>query len=240
MEKNMTESFGLTRRAVFDREQKKRFEQTFEVQGAKAKKSILVVGLNPASSDIKVLDTTTVFILNNLLPMGYTTITVCNLYAELCKKLKPSEIANNRENRAYIREVLKRKFDTVLIGFGNTFTGNKFVTEEKKWLKETLTGYSGVMDLVDEGGKYARLRATHPLMAGRYYPGQWKLRPYHFENGTKKGNDIKEIHIAKSAEKQPDREGEGEENRQDTQAFSDNSIEAEQGIKEESNESHKN
>lgn len=107
--------------------------------------------MNPASTDIKVLDTTTIFILNNLLPMGYTTITICNLYADLCKKLKPSEIANNRENRAYLRDVLKRKFDTILIGFGNTFTGNKFVSEEKRYLKELLKDYKDCsMDLVDE------------------------------------------------------------------------------------------
>ena len=114
--------------------------------------------------------------------MGYTTITICNLYADLCKKLKLSEIANNRENRAYLREVLKRKFDTILIGFGNTFNGNKFVSEEKRNLKELLKDYRDCsMDLVDEAGKYARLKATHPLMAGRYYPGKWKLRPYQFE-----------------------------------------------------------
>ncbi len=182
MEKNVTDKFVMERKTIFDKTGKKRFELTFQTQGEKEQKKILVIGLNPASADIRVLDTTTTFILNNLLPMGYTTITICNLYADLCRKLKPSEIANNRENRAYLRDVLKRKFDTILIGFGNTFNGNKFVSEEKRYLKELLKDYRDrSMDLVDEAGKYARLKATHPLMAGRYYPGKWKLRPYQFE-----------------------------------------------------------
>ena len=186
MEKNVIDKFVMERKTIFDKTRKKRFELTFQIQGEKEQKKILIIGLNPASTDIKVLDTTTTFILNNLLPMGYTTITICNLYADLCKKLKPSEIANNRENRAYLRDVLKRKFDTILIGFGNTFTGNKFVSEEKCYLKELLKDYKDCsMDLVDEAGKYARLKATHPLMAGRYYPGQWKLRPYQFEEVKK-------------------------------------------------------
>ncbi len=34
--------------------------------------------------------------------MGYAAMTVCSLYADLfSKRLKPSEVANNTENRKY-------------------------------------------------------------------------------------------------------------------------------------------
>ncbi|NBI73608.1 hypothetical protein D3Z50_21835, partial [Clostridiaceae bacterium] len=46
-------------------------------------------------------------------------------YGELFKqRLKPSEVPNNTENRKYLEEVLKRGFDTILLGYGNTFLTN--------------------------------------------------------------------------------------------------------------------
>lgn len=75
MEKLATETMTLERKGIFDKNHKKRFELTFTIKDSKKKKSILVIGLNPASEDICTLDTTTTFILNNLIPMGCTTIT---------------------------------------------------------------------------------------------------------------------------------------------------------------------
>lgn len=181
MEKYITDSQSMEKKGVFNKSRTKHFELTFECKGKKKEKSILVIGLNAASDSIDTVDTTTMFLLNHLIPMGYSTITICNLYADICKKLKPSEITDNRENMEYIQAVLKRGFDTILIGYGNTFTGNKLVTAQKHQLKEALKNYKNkVTDLVDEEGRYAYLHATHPLMAGRYFPNHWKLRPFDF------------------------------------------------------------
>ena len=183
MERYTTNIMTVERKGVFDKSQKKRFELTFTCKDSRQKKSILVIGLNPASDDISIIDTTTTFILNNLIPMGYTTVTICNLYGELFKqRLKPSEVPNNTENRKYLEEVLKRGFDTILLGYGNTFLTNKFVKEEKAYLRKLLSGYKDkVVDIVDDKGEYERLTAIHPLMAGRYFPGRWKLRSFVFE-----------------------------------------------------------
>lgn len=117
MERYTTNTMTVERKGVFDKSRKKRFELTFTCKDSRQKKSILVIGLNPASDDISMIDTTTTFILNNLIPMGYTTVTICNLYGELFKqRLKPSEVPNNTENRKYLEEVLKRGFDTILLG----------------------------------------------------------------------------------------------------------------------------
>lgn len=200
MEKLITNKLTIERSGIFDKNLKKRFELTFECKGVKEKKSILVIGLNPASNDISILDTTTTFILNNLMPMGYTTITICNLYAELFKeRLKPSEVPNNTDNRKYLEEVLKRGFDTILLGYGNTFTSNKFINEQKKNLKKQLESHKDkVVDLVDEEGKYSYLKTTHPLMAGRYFPNHWKLRPYNFEEPKEEQNTQDPEDIEKS------------------------------------------
>ena len=193
MERYTTNTMTIERNGIFDRNRKKRFELTFTCKDGKQKKSILVIGLNPASEDISIIDTTTTFILNNLIPMGYTTITICNLYGELFKqRLKPSEVPNNTENRKYLEETLKRGFDTILLGYGNTFLTNKFVKEEKAYLRKLLSSYKEkVVHIVDDKGEYERLTAIHPLMAGRYFPGRWKLRPFIFEKEKEKTDDDK-------------------------------------------------
>lgn len=210
---NMTiETMTFERKGVFDKNRKKRFELTFTNKESKSKKSILVIGLNPASEAICTLDTTTTFILNNLIPMGYATITICNLYSELFKqRLKPAEVPNNTENRKYLEEVLKRRFDTILLGYGNTFLTNKFVKEEKEYLKKLLSSYKDkVVDIVDDRGEYERLTTMHPLMAGRYFPDRWRLRPFVFADAGKKVND-KEL-SKESAKKTKKVEGEKAQN----------------------------
>lgn len=182
MEKYLKDSLCIEYQGVFDKDKKRRFEFTVTNKGKKSPKSILVIGLNPASSDISRIDTTTNFILNNLQPMGYTTITICNLYAQLCKKLKPSEIINNVENLNYIEDVLKRDFETILIGYGNSNVTSKILQVEKKRLLKLLTPYeSKVKSIVDIEERYSALATIHPLMAGRYFSGKWKLVPYHLE-----------------------------------------------------------
>lgn len=188
MEKFKTDTMTVERTGVFSKDDKERFELTFTVKDFQEKKSILVVGLSPSSKDIRVLDTTTAFILNNLIPMGYTTITVCNLYSRLFpQRLKPSEVPDNTANRNYLESVLNRNFDHILIGYGNTFTGNKAVTKEKEYLQELLHNYKDkTVDIIDDAGEYERLTAIHPLMAGRYFPNHWKLRPFVFPEGKSK------------------------------------------------------
>ncbi len=132
-------------------------------------------------------------------PMGYATMTVCSLYADLfSKRLKPLEVANNTENRKYLEEVLQRGFDAVLLGYGNTFLANKFVKEEKEHpLKLLKHDKDKVVDTADDKGEYERLKATHPLMTGRYFPDRWKLRPFEFDEK----NTLKEDGNGKLPEK---------------------------------------
>lgn len=69
----VTKTETLKKTAVFNKEGDNRYELTISTE-SKKDKSILVIGLNPASDNIQVSDTTTNYILNNLLPMGYTSI----------------------------------------------------------------------------------------------------------------------------------------------------------------------
>lgn len=202
MEKLQEDTMIVERTGVFDKDYKKRFELTFTIKDSQQKKSILVICLSPASEDIRILDTTTTFILNNLAPMGYTIITICNLYSHLFKqRLQPSKVPDNNENRKYLKEVLEGGFDNILIGYGNTFVGNKCVNKEKKYLQELLSNQKDkVVDIVDDAGEYERLRAIHPLMAGRYFSNRWKLRPYTFREEDKEEEKKKVKNVLKKKE----------------------------------------
>lgn len=181
----------LRKQAVFSDDKKKRFELKFHCDyETKKEKSILVIGLFPSSNDLCVTDNTTNYILNNLLPMKYTSISVCNLFATVGTKLTSKEIADNDENIEYLKEVLKRNFNTILIGYGNSMTGNKMLSAEKREFDELLKDVKGsVVELVDKENMYSRLHTIHPLFAGQRFSGQWKFRKYVIEDNTE---EIKE------------------------------------------------
>lgn len=170
----------LEKTGVYDEDLKRRFALTLKYNETKGKK-ILVIGMNPASNNIQVFDNTTNYLLNNLGTMGYSEIVVWNLFADICTKLKPANVNDNTDNIEYLNSLLNEKFNAVLIGWGNTFTGNKRVEEAKKQVCECLKPYAKkVYELVDADGIYEELRTIHPLFAGQRFSGKWKFRNYAF------------------------------------------------------------
>ena len=172
------QSITLERAGIFSQTLDKRFEYTMERKETEGKK-ILVICTNPASDNLLLVDTTTNYLMNNLFPMGYSTITLCNLFAEITGKLHPVKAGNNSENMEYIKEVLKRDFDEILLGFGNGFVGNKKVAEEKENLNKLLKPYAKkLVELVDVDENYKALKTIHPLFAGQRFSGKWALRKF--------------------------------------------------------------
>lgn len=103
------------------------------------------------------------------------------LFADICTKLKPANVNDNTDNIEYLNSLMNEKFNAVLIGWGNTFIGNKRVEEAKKQVCECLKPYAKkVYELVDADGIYAELRTIHPLFAGQRFSGKWKFRNYAF------------------------------------------------------------
>ncbi len=168
----------LERTGIFSQTADKRFEYTMERKGAESKK-ILVICTNPASDNLLVVDMTTNYLMNNLFAMGYSTITLCNLFAEVTDKLHPVNAGDNADNMEYIKEVLKRDFDEILLGFGNGYVGNKRVKEEKENLYKLLKPYvKKLVELVDADDKYKALKTIHPLFAGQRFSGKWVFRKF--------------------------------------------------------------
>lgn len=168
----------LERTGIFSQTADKRFEYTMERKEIKGKK-ILVICTNPASDNLLVVDMTTNYLMNNLFAMGYSTITLCNLFADITDKLQPAKAEDNTDNIEYIKEVLKRDFDEILLGFGNGYVGNKKVKEEKENLYKLLKPYAKKLtELVDTDNKYKALKTIHPLFAGQRFSGKWVFRKF--------------------------------------------------------------
>lgn len=81
MKNCITKSEVIEKQVVYSKDLKDRYELTVKVQGKKGK-SILMLCMNPATENVLVSDTTTNYLMNNLFVMGYTTITICNLFSK--------------------------------------------------------------------------------------------------------------------------------------------------------------
>lgn len=167
MKNCITKSEVIEKQVVYSKDLKDRYELTVKVQGKKGK-SILMLCMNPATENVLVSDTTTNYLMNNLFVMGYTTITICNLFSKICSKLSVNAIkSGSDDNMEYLRSVLERDFQVVLVGYGNTFTTNKEVVKCKdEFDKLLLESGKKAVELVDNQELYSRLHTIHPLFAG--------------------------------------------------------------------------
>ena len=186
MENTVKQTGLLEKTGVFDEELENRYELHLTYNGVKGKR-VLVICMNPASDNIQVFDSTTNYLLNNFGMMGYSDITVWNLFSRICTKLKPSEIADNDRNMEYLKELLQSSYDAIVISWGCTFIGNKKVEAAKKEVLELLKPFEKqVYEIVDKGGKYANLKYIHVLFAGQRFSGLWDLRRVTFAKVERK------------------------------------------------------
>ncbi len=195
MKNTLQDTVIIEKKALYSKDKKHRYELTLTLPEKKGK-SILVVCLNPASPDLLITDTTTNYLMNNLFSSGYTTITICNLFSNICGKLTVRDARDDKDgNLSYLQSVLEREFDTILIGYGNTFATNRQVIKRKTELDELLqkSGRKAV-ELVDREEKYEELRTIHPLFAGQRFSGEWKFRKYSMEKNKKIKEGTPDVH----------------------------------------------
>lgn len=186
MENTVKQTGLLEKTGVFDEELKNRYELHLTYNGVKGKR-VLVICMNPASDNIQVFDSTTNYLLNNFGMMGYSDITVWNLFSRICTKLKPSEITDNNRNMEYLKELLQSSYDAIVISWGCTFIGNKKVEAAKKEVLELLKPFEKqVYEIVDKEGRYSNLSYTHVLFAGQRFSGAWDLRQVKFVKNERK------------------------------------------------------
>lgn len=193
MENTVKQTGLLEKTGVFDEELKNRYALHLTYNGVKGKR-VLVICMNPASDNIQVFDSTTNYLLNNFGMMGYSDITVWNLFSRICTKLKPSEITDNNRNMEYLKELLQSSYDAIVISWGCTFIGNKKVETAKKEVLELLQPFEKqVYEIMDKQERYSKLSYMHVLFAGQRFSGEWKLRQVKF---PKRGKEKKPVYKA--------------------------------------------
>lgn len=156
----------------------KRYEYT-KILGKEKGKAILLLMLNASgNSNINTMDTTTNLTVNNLAELGYTTITVWNLFSIITSKLNSHNIILDDDNFNYLRELMKRKFDTILIGWGNSFSVSKKVNQAKAQVHEIVRPYADILVRIEDTEKKHTGKSIHPLFAGLYFNHKWELVKY--------------------------------------------------------------
>ncbi len=174
------QTYLLEKTGVFNEEQSRRYELSLVYKGIKEKRA-MIIGINPASDNVQIFDTTTNYLLNNLGTMGYSEIVVWNLFSEICDKLRPSEQEEDEYNFEHLQKLLETEFDAIIIGYGSTFLGNKKVESAKERLHDMLKPFKDkVFEITDNVGVYSNLKTIHPLFAGQRFSGKWILKKYEF------------------------------------------------------------
>lgn len=165
-------------KVVLSDEGDKRYEYT-KILGKEKGKAILLIMLNASgNSNINTMDTTTNLTVNNLAELGYTTITVWNLFPIITSKLNSLNIILDDDNFNYLREIIKRKFDTILIGWGNSFSVSKKVNQAKAKVHDILRPHADILVRIEDTDKKHTGKSIHPLFAGLYFNHKWELVKY--------------------------------------------------------------
>ena len=179
MDNTITETVILETTAVFNEDQTKRYELTKEFKPNKDGKSIVVIMLNAASKNIQETDTTVNNLVNKLSckELGFKKITILNLFPDIMTKLVPKMVEDLDTNFTYIEEVLNRGYDNILVGYGNSFIGNKIVENAKYRLHQLLINYESILVEISDDDDTYDCSPMHPLFASMRL-AKWVLKPY--------------------------------------------------------------
>lgn len=194
-------------KVILSDEGDKRYEYT-KVMGKEKGKEILLILLNASgNSNINTMDTTTNLTVNNLTELGYTTITVWNLFPIITTKLNSQNIILDDDNFNYLRELIKRKFDTILIGWGNSFSVSKKVNQAKAKVHDILRPHADILVKIEDTEKKHTGKSIHPLYAGLYFNHKWELVKYTVPEPEAKTEEIS----AETKEKEKEKKEHGED-----------------------------
>ena len=176
-------------------DQKSVYEFTREY-GFDGKKALVITLSSESNNSTTYVDRTKYFTFINMTQLGYSKITLFNLFTRVDEKLKPTSYTKEEmtDSFKYLKKLLEQGYDAIVIAVGTTMSKNRRVKECKKMMYELLLPYhkeGKVMRIVDnlELYKHDDEQCLHPLYAGNYIGGRWKLIPYDIEMMIKKLTD---------------------------------------------------
>ena len=187
MAKTKTETMECRTMIVRSVDQRSIYEFTNEY-GFDGKKALVITLSSESYNTPTFFDRTKYFTFINLSRIGYSKITMYNLFTKIGEKLKPANYTNDdiAESLKYLKKLLNQGYDSIVIAMGTTMSKNRRVKECKKLLFELLLPYhkeGKVVRIVDDMELYNHdeEQCLHPLYAGNYIGGRWKLIPYDIE-----------------------------------------------------------
>lgn len=146
-------------------------------------KSALVIMFSSAVNDVKITDNTSHLLWNNMVHLGYSKVTIWNLFPDYKNKTESLQ----KENQSMLKKLLKMKFDSIVIAWGASKEYANVVINEKKEVYRLLESVKDkLVQIEDEKGTYTD-KAFHPLFAGNYFGFRWKLEPHKIVNLDKEG-----------------------------------------------------
>ena len=137
-------------------------------------KSALVIMFSSVVDDVKITDNTAHLLWNNMLSLGFCKVVTWNLYPSQDKRSEEVQ----KENLKMLERLVKADFDAVLVAWGVSKGYAKYVIEDKEKVYQILSGVKEkLMQIEDVNGRYTG-DTFHPLFAGNYFGGSWKLVKY--------------------------------------------------------------
>ena len=187
MAKKITETMQEHTTIVRSQDKTQIFEFTKEYQFNG--KSALVLTLSSESDNTTTtFDRTKYFTFINLSSMGFNTITLFNVFPKINDTFKSSSYtkADMDESLKYLKSLLDKKYDTVIVAFGSSHSTDKRVKTTKKEVFELLNDYLGVSSICRIADEFSsdeenNLQCLHPLYCGNYLALRWKLAPFNLE-----------------------------------------------------------
>lgn len=128
----------------------------------KDNKKAMVIMIQPSMADTILLDSTTVFVINNLHKLGFGSAEIVNLFSKIDTKVRLKDGMKEligEEANDFIQKAGERA-DSIIIAWGTIGNNSKKVKERQNEVIELLSDYKDKMYIIcDPKGK----RGLHPL-----------------------------------------------------------------------------
>ncbi|MCT4510003.1 MAG: DUF1643 domain-containing protein [Tepidibacter sp.] len=139
----------------------------------KNKKKAMIVMINPSYADELLMDYTTMYVINNLLKLGFGVVEIANIFSRIDIKINVKDSIEEFNDKENDRHILKAaaKADYIIIAWGKAGEKNKKIQERQKKVLELLKEYNDrlyiIQDKLGRGG-------YHPLAPHIRF--NWKLK----------------------------------------------------------------
>ena len=125
----------------------------------RAKKTAMVIMINPNTADTLSMDMTTMLVINNLSKLGFGTVNIVNLYSRISTKLalrfNSDEDLLHEENDTVIAQYAAMS-DAIIIAWGSAGVTSQRVRDRQSDLLNTLSRFENKMYQIGKEG-------YHPL-----------------------------------------------------------------------------